>query len=49
VPTLKEFAERDFLPFIHSTKSEKPNTIRFYKNTECLPQMGRYSTRRHYT
>jgi integrase len=32
-PTLKDFAERDFLPFIHSTKSEKPNTIRFYKNS----------------
>jgi integrase len=33
VPTLKDFAERNFLPFINSTKSEKPNTIRFYKNS----------------
>jgi integrase len=33
VPTLKDFAEGDFLPFIHSTKGEKPNTIRFYKNS----------------
>jgi integrase len=33
VPALKDFAERDFLPFIDSTKSEKPNTIRFYKNS----------------
>src|SRR5215469_5243481 len=33
VPTLKEFAEKDFLPFVRATKAEKPNTVRFYENS----------------
>lgn len=33
VPTLKEFAEKDFLPFVRSTLAEKPNTVRFYENS----------------
>jgi integrase len=33
VPTLKEFAEQDFLPFVRSTSKEKPNTVRFYENS----------------
>src|ERR1035438_1630464 len=32
-PTLVEFADQDFLPFVRSTKAEKPNTIRFYENS----------------
>src|SRR5437899_12529407 len=32
-PTLKEFAENDFLPFVRSTSKEKPNTVRFYENS----------------
>ena len=30
---LRQFAERDLLPFLRSTKSEKPNTVRFYENS----------------
>jgi hypothetical protein len=33
VPTLKEFADSDFLPFVHATSKEKPNTVRFYENS----------------
>jgi hypothetical protein len=33
VPTLTEFAERDFLPFVRATSKEKPNTVRFYENS----------------
>jgi integrase len=33
VPTLAEFADRDFLPFVQSTSKEKPNTLRFYENS----------------
>jgi site-specific recombinase XerD len=25
--------ERDFLPFIRTTKASKPNTVRFYENS----------------
>jgi integrase len=32
-PTLKEFAENDFLPFVRSTSAGKPNTVRFYENS----------------
>jgi integrase len=32
VPTLKEFAERDFLPFIEARFQGKPNTLGYYKN-----------------
>jgi integrase len=32
-PTLAAFADNDFLPFVRSSKSEKPNTIRFYENS----------------
>jgi integrase len=33
VPTLKEFAEKDFLPFVRSSLTGKPNTVRFYENS----------------
>ena len=33
VPTLKDFAEHDFLPFVRSTSKEKPNTVKFYENS----------------
>ncbi len=32
-PTLAEFAEQDFLPYVRSTKGEKPNTVTFYENS----------------
>lgn len=32
VPTLKEFAERDFLPFVRSTLASKPKTLAYYEN-----------------
>jgi integrase len=32
VPTLKEFAERDFLPFVKSTFAAKPKTVAYYEN-----------------
>ena len=32
VPTLKEFAEQDFLPFIESRFKNKPKTLEYYKN-----------------
>jgi integrase len=32
-PTLKEFAERDFLPFVRSTMTGKPRTVVFYETT----------------
>src|SRR4051812_33507226 len=32
-PTLAQFADDTFLPHVRSTKSEKPNTIRFYENS----------------
>lgn len=31
VPTLKEFAERDFLPFIRAQLTEKPKTLSYYE------------------
>lgn len=31
-PTLKEFAERDFLPFVKSTFAAKPKTLAYYEN-----------------
>jgi integrase len=33
VPTLGDFAEEQFLPFVRSTSAAKPNTIRFYENS----------------
>ncbi len=33
VPTLAKFAEDKFLPFVRSTKVEKPRTITFYETT----------------
>src|ERR1700736_1579881 len=33
VPTLKDFAENDFLPYVRSTFKAKPNTRRFYENS----------------
>jgi len=32
-PTLEQFIEQDFLPFVHATKVSKPNTVRFYENS----------------
>ena len=32
VPTVKEFAEQDFLPFIESRFVEKPKTLEYYRN-----------------
>ena len=32
VPTLKEFAECDFLPFVKSTFAAKPKTLSYYEN-----------------
>src|SRR6266436_4257246 len=32
-PTLKNFAQESFLPFVRSTSAAKINTIRFYKNS----------------
>jgi integrase len=33
VPTLENFMDRDFLPFVRTTKAPKPNTVRFYENS----------------
>jgi integrase len=33
VPTLKDFAERDFLPFVRSNNAAKPRTVVFYENS----------------
>jgi integrase len=33
VPTLKDFAEHDFLPFVRSTSAGKPRTVTFYATT----------------
>src|SRR6202042_3823293 len=30
-PTLKEFAEQDFLPFVESHFEDKPNTLAYYE------------------
>src|ERR1700736_2025829 len=32
-PTLQQFMEQDFLPFVRTTKASKPNTVRFYENS----------------
>ena len=32
VPTLKDFAEQDFLPFIESSFKNKPKTLDYYRN-----------------
>ena len=32
-PTLAEFADNDFLPFVRTTSAGKPNTVRFYENS----------------
>src|SRR6266481_3600508 len=32
-PTLKDFAEQDFLPFVRSTSASKPRTVTFYETT----------------
>src|SRR5579864_9257507 len=43
VPTLKNFAEDDFLPFVESQFKDKPKTLEYYRNgtknlvaAECL-------------
>jgi hypothetical protein len=33
VPSLAEFADRDFIPYVETTSAGKPNTVRFYKNS----------------
>jgi len=33
IPTLKEFAEVDFLPFVRTTSASKPRTVTFYTTT----------------
>ena len=33
VPTLAQFADENFLPFVRATKAEKPRTITFYETT----------------
>jgi integrase len=33
VPTLAEFADLDFIPYVETTSAGKPNTVRFYKNS----------------
>ena len=33
VPTLAQFADIDFLPFVRATSKETPNTVRFYENS----------------
>jgi hypothetical protein len=33
IPTLGDFLERNFLPFVQTTKAAKPNTITFYRNS----------------
>lgn len=32
-PTLKEFAEKDFLPYVRVTSASKPRTVTFYETT----------------
>jgi integrase len=47
VPTLKEFAEDKFLPFVRATKAEKPRTIAFYETTvKNLKSRGALATLR---
>jgi Phage integrase, N-terminal SAM-like domain len=41
VPTLGDFAEEQFLPFVRSPSAAKPNTIRFYENS--VANLTRYS------
>src|SRR5262249_8841300 len=47
-PTLAEFAEHDFLPYVERTLREKePNTARFYATcTENLTSFGKLATAR---
>jgi integrase len=47
VPTLKEFADHAFLPFVRATSKEKPNTVRFYENSvENLKAYGKLASLR---
>src|SRR5580704_6703995 len=42
IPTLAEFADKEFLPFVEATLTDKPNTVRFYKNSvENLKAYGK--------
>lgn len=41
VPTLKEFAKHEFLPFIESHFAEKPRTIAYYKN--CIGHLTKHT------
>lgn len=44
VPTLAQFADENFLPFVRATKAEKPRTVTFYettvKNLEACGQLA---------
>lgn len=33
IPTLEQFIEQEFMPFVRSEKAAKPNTVRFYANS----------------
>ena len=47
VPTLKDFAEQDFLPFVRSTSAGKPRTVTFYETTVAnLKEFGKLATLR---
>src|SRR5271169_1756746 len=47
VPTLAEFADQAFLPFVRATSKEKPNTVRFYENSvENLKAYGKLASLR---
>jgi integrase len=43
-PTLKEFAEQDFLPYVRATSASKPRTVTFYtttvKNLIAFPKLA---------
>lgn len=46
-PTLKDFAERDFLPFVRSTSAGKPRTVTFYETTVAnLKAFGKLASMR---
>lgn len=46
-PTLKSFAEQDFLPFVRSTSAGKPRTVTFYETTVAnLKRFGKLASLR---
>jgi|SRR5580704_4178598 hypothetical protein len=52
IPTLKEFAEDDFKPYVQSQFKDKPKTLEYYLNgIKCLlayPKMARFATGYHH-